>query len=410
MSLKCALDLGIPDAIFNNGQPMSLSQLHSVLSLPPSKKSHLYRLMRLLTHNGFFIEKSAGACSDPIYDLTAQSRLVIQKNESANMLPYVCFSLDNIYLKSSLHMGDWFMQDSKQNPFELANGSTVWEIASQEPVVNKMFNDGMVSSSCLFNDYSVEYGDEIFRGIESLVDVGGGKGAMAEVIAKNFPHVRCTVLDLPHVICDNPNDGIIKFVPGDMFNYIPPADAVLLKWVLHDWSHGFKTWRFNSESARVDSDSGANDPIFGELVRIWVERLEITINGENPSFRSESSEFFRVIRFDSCDQRSESESDSEFQNHDWSNEDCIRILRRCKDAIPSREAGGKVIVLEAVVGSTSAMISEEPLLLLDMLMLTVAEGGERDENGWKYLFTEAGYSSYKITNTIGFLSIIEVYP
>ncbi|KAJ1695274.1 hypothetical protein LUZ63_011972 [Rhynchospora breviuscula] len=328
MSLKCALDLGIPDAIFNNGQPMTLSQLHSVLSLPPSKKSHLYRLMRLLAHIGFFIEKNASACSEPVYDLTAQSRLVIEKNDSANMFPFVRCALHDIWLRSSLFMGDWFMRDSEQNPFELANGSTVWEIVSQEPVVNKMFNDAMVSSSCMFNDYIVKYGDEIFKGIESLVDVGGGKGAMAEVIAKNFPHVRCTVLDLPHVVCDNPNDGIVNFVPGDMFNYVPPADAVLLKWVLHDWS----------------------------------------------------------------------------------NEDCIRILRRCKDAIPSREAGGKVIVLEVVVGSTSAMISEEPQLLLDILMLTVAEGEERDENGWKYLFTEAGFSSYKITYAIGFLSIIEVYP
>ncbi|KAF3324331.1 trans-resveratrol di-O-methyltransferase-like protein [Carex littledalei] len=34
MSLKCALDLGIPDAIDNNGHPMTLSQLHSVLALP----------------------------------------------------------------------------------------------------------------------------------------------------------------------------------------------------------------------------------------------------------------------------------------------------------------------------------------------------------------------------------------
>ncbi|KAJ4779113.1 O-methyltransferase [Rhynchospora pubera] len=329
MSFKCALDLGIPDAIFNNGQPMTLSQLHSVLSLPPSKKSHLYRLMRLLTHVGFFIEKSAGACStDPIYDLTAQSGLVIQKNESANMLPYVRCSLDNKWLKSSLCIGDWFMQDSKKNPFELENGCTLWEIANQEPVVNKMFNDAMVSSSCLFNDYIVRYGDNIFKGIESLVDVGGGKGVMAEVIAKKFPHVRCTVLDLPHVVCDNPNDGIVKFVSGDMFNYVPPANAVLLKWILHDWS----------------------------------------------------------------------------------NEDCIRILRRCKDAIPSREAGGKVIVLEAVVGLTSAMISKEPQLLFDMLMLMVTEGEERDENDWKYLFTKAGFSSYKIICTFGFSSIIEVYP
>jgi len=85
-------------------------------------------------------------------------------------------------------------------------------------------------------------------------------------------------------------------------------------------------------------------------------------------------------------------------------------LRKCKDAIPSREAGGKVIVLEAVVGSTSAMISNEPQLLFDMLMLTITGGEERDENEWKKLFIEAGFSSYMISHTIGFMSIIEIYP
>ncbi|XP_078170020.1 trans-resveratrol di-O-methyltransferase-like [Carex rostrata] len=184
-------------------------------------------------------------------------------------------------------------------------------MASQNPMVNKMFNDAMISSSCLFKDVIIKNGTVIFKGIESLVDVGGGRGAMAEIIAKNFPHVKCIVLDLPHVVGDSPNDGIVKFVSGDMFNYIPPTDAVLLKLILHDWS----------------------------------------------------------------------------------NEDCIKILQRCKDAIPSREAGGKVIVLEAVVGSTFAMISDEPQLLLDMLMLTVTGGEERDEIEWKKIFKEAGFTS-----------------
>ncbi|KAJ1685198.1 hypothetical protein LUZ63_016588 [Rhynchospora breviuscula] len=328
MSLKCALDLGIPNIIDNNGQPMTLSQLHSVLSLHPSKKSPLRRVMRLLTYFGFFIEKSSAGVGEEVYDLTTQSRLVTQKDKSTNMLALIRCLLDNTWVKPSQYIGDWFVQDEKEVPAVLAHGCTFWELASQEPKVNKMFNDAMVSGSCLLNDVIVKHGDDIFKGIKSLVDVGGGKGAMAELIAKSFSHVRCTVLDLPNVVGDCPNNGIVKFVSGDMFTYVPPADIVLLKWVLHDWN----------------------------------------------------------------------------------NEDCIRILRRCKEAIPSREAGGKVIVCEAVVGSTSAMISEEPQLLLDMLMLTLTEGGERDENQWKSMFIEAGFSSYKIINTTGFMSIIELYP
>jgi len=32
--------------------------------------------------------------------------------------------------------------------------------------------------------------------------------------------------------------------------------------------------------------------------------------------------------------------------HDWGNEDCIKILKKCKEAIPSKENGGKVIIID----------------------------------------------------------------
>jgi trans-resveratrol di-O-methyltransferase len=66
--------------------------------------------------------------------------------------------------------------------------------------------------------------------------------------------------------------------------------------------------------------------------------------------------------------------------------------------------------LEAVVGATSGMISAEPQVLFDMLMLTGTEGAERNNEEWEKLFTQAGFSSYKIIHTVGFMSIIEIYP
>ncbi|KAJ1700872.1 hypothetical protein LUZ63_000651 [Rhynchospora breviuscula] len=329
MSLKCALDLGIPNAICNHGQPMTLSQLHSVLSLPLSRKPHLFRLLRILTEFGFILENDAS--SELVYDLTPLSRLVIStKVESLNLLPFTSFHLNDVMLKSSLCMGNWFMQEDKQIPFELAHGVRPWEMTRQNPKLSKLFNDAMVSSGCLFTDFIIKNGGDIFKGTESLVDVGGGTGAISKVIAENFPHVKCTVLDLPHVEADFSNDGHsnVKFVPGDMFNHIPPADVVLLKWILH------------------------------------------------------------------C----------------WSDENCIKILQQCKQAIPSREDGGKVLILEGVVGSTSSMISKEPQLLFDLMMMSATEGVERDEQQWSKLFTESGFSSYNIIRTIGFMSIIEVYP
>jgi hypothetical protein len=54
----------------------------------------------------------------------------------------------------------------------------------------------------------------------------------------------------------------------------------------------------------------------------------------------------------------------------------------------TREAGGKVLVLEAVVGSTSANVSVEPQLLSDMSMLASIGGAERDENEQDLVLTK----------------------
>ena len=76
----------------------------------------------------------------------------------------------------------------------------------------------------------------IFSGLTSLVDVGGGHGAAAMAIATAFPHIKCSVLDLEQVIIKVPQQAgtdhihsTVQFIAGDMFESIPPTDAVFLK-------------------------------------------------------------------------------------------------------------------------------------------------------------------------------------
>jgi hypothetical protein len=89
----------------------------------------------------------------------------------------------------------------------------------------------------------------------------------------------------------------------------------------------------------------------------------------------------------------------------------VKILRQCKKAIPSRDAGGKVIIIDTVVGSGSHVsVSQETQLWFDVFMMYV-DGIERDELEWRKIFFEAGFTDYKITPVSGFFrSIIEVYP
>ena len=52
---------------------------------------------------------------------------------------------------------------------------------------------------------------------------------MAKAISEAFPHIDCTVFDLPHVVSNLQGSKNLKYVGGDMFEAVPPADAVLLK-------------------------------------------------------------------------------------------------------------------------------------------------------------------------------------
>jgi Dimerisation domain len=118
MSLKCVLDLGIVDAICKHGKPMTLSQLHSSLSLPPSKKPYLCRLMRLMNYFGFFQEHDASLGSKAVYDLTPLSRIVTNSNmEFLNLLPLARLNLQDVIQRSYFCIGDWFKQEEKLTPF-----------------------------------------------------------------------------------------------------------------------------------------------------------------------------------------------------------------------------------------------------------------------------------------------------
>ncbi|GLT56313.1 hypothetical protein SLA2020_293610 [Shorea laevis] len=54
MSLKCAVDLGIPDIIHNHGYPMTISELIVALQINAKKAPYIQRLMCILVRSGFF--------------------------------------------------------------------------------------------------------------------------------------------------------------------------------------------------------------------------------------------------------------------------------------------------------------------------------------------------------------------
>lgn len=95
--------------------------------------------------------------------------------------------------------------------------------------------------------------------------------------------------------------------------------------------------------------------------------------------------------------------------HNWNDENCVKVLRRCREAI-SHHKNGKVIIIDAVVGSPSQDLDLlQTQLLMDMEMMSLFMAKERYEHEWNKIFTEAGFTSYKIQPILGLRSVIELY-
>jgi trans-resveratrol di-O-methyltransferase len=329
MSLKCAIQLGIPDIIHNHGQPITLPELVSKLHIHPKKSNCVHRLMRLLVHSGFFTKTKVHENQEDdeeVYTLTPSSRLII-KDKVTSLSPFVQAMLDPVLVSPWQFLGDWF-QGNELTPFEKAHGMGMWDYCNQSPEFNNIFNEAMASDSRLMSLVVKDY-KSIFDGLGSLVDVGGGTGTVAKIISEEFPHMICTVFDLPHVVANLTDSQNLKYVGGDMFQSIPSADAVMFKWILHDWS----------------------------------------------------------------------------------DEECVNILKRCKEAITSKGKEGKVIIIDVVINQEKDEHDvTKTKLLFDALMMVLLTGKERNKKEWEKLFLEAGFSHYKIVSSFGMKSLIEVYP
>ncbi|KAG2538048.1 hypothetical protein PVAP13_9NG390000 [Panicum virgatum] len=307
VALAVALDLRIADAIHHHGGTATLPQILARIGISPCKLAGLRRLMRVLTVAGTFTtiqqpEASSGGHDELVYKLSTVSRLLTTSDDDGETSPDKC-------------------------PYALMRGATVWEMCGSSDAVNASINNAMAADSRFLMRMVMEECGGIFRGINSLVDVAGGVGGAAAAIAAAFPSLKCTVLDLPHVVAKAPSVSNVQFIAGDMFESIPAANAIFLKYVLHDWG----------------------------------------------------------------------------------DDKCIKLLKNCKQAIPSKDAGGKVIIIDIVVGSSPSDVKLlETQVLCDLDIMKIG-GVERDEHEWKKIFLAAGFRDYNIM-PLGLRSVIELYP
>jgi SAM-dependent methyltransferase len=106
-----------------------------------------------------------------------------------------------------------------------------------------------------------------FVGVQTVVDVGGGHGALVAAILQAHPGLRGVLYDLPEVVGEaqalSGDDlaGRVRIESGDFFRSVPAGgDLYLLKLVIHDWG--------DDEAAAILANVRAVIPPDGRLLLV----------------------------------------------------------------------------------------------------------------------------------------------
>ncbi|KAK9146042.1 hypothetical protein Sjap_005945 [Stephania japonica] len=328
--LRSMVELGIPDLIYSHKKPISLRELASKL---PLQDVNLDKLCRVLRHLAYMkivrvVEDVEHPSIADHYKYTLEEPIghyllkSYEKSMVSNILGMLQkeFVLPWHYIKEGLNVSSI--------PFEKAMGMTFWEYLEGHLDDSNHFNEGMASETRLLTSSLIDGCRDIFQSTSSLVDVGGGNGTTLKAISKAFPHIKCTLFDLPYVVANAHDSPGIDILSGDMFKSIPSAQAILLKLILHDWG----------------------------------------------------------------------------------DEDSVKILKKCKEAV-ARE-GGKVIVVDVALEDEGSHVDalSGSRLALDMDMLVTTGGKERTKEDWEKLVKLAGFKGCKIRHIGAIQSVIELIP
>jgi hypothetical protein len=226
-SIHAAAALGVADALADGPKP-SPAIARAVGADPDA----LHRLMRALvalelctaTDDGAFALTPLGEC--------------LRSDTSDSMRAWA------LLLGSEQHWRSWgrlaeCIKTGHSVP-EL-DGRDTWVEPSGDPTASDTFNQSMVQlTRHIAGAIAVSYDFSAFR---TIVDVGGGFGALLPPILKANAGLRGTVFDLPR--CRDGARAIAEktrladrydFVGGDFFaDPLPKADAYIIKSVIHDW-------------------------------------------------------------------------------------------------------------------------------------------------------------------------------
>jgi O-methyltransferase domain/Dimerisation domain len=193
----------------------------------------LYRLLRALASVGVFREDQQKRFAlAPLGEL-------LRSDVPGSLRGWAAF-VGRPYFRAAWSELEYSVRTGK-NAFGHVHGTDVWSYRAEHPDESEIFDRAMESLTASSNRALLDAYD--FGRFESVVDVGGGNGALLSVLLVDYPAMRGILFDQPHVVANARSTldaaGVADrctVVGGSFFEEVPAGgDAYAMKSILHDW-------------------------------------------------------------------------------------------------------------------------------------------------------------------------------
>jgi hypothetical protein len=200
-----------------------------------AQEDALYRLLRALSSIGVFTEVAART-----FALTPISELLLTDRDDS-VRDMVLWMGDKIHYDTYPEM--LHAVKTGETVIEKVHGQSCFDYLEKNKEVSEVFNRAMTMFSKMLGPAAIEAYDFSYLNGKTLVDIGGGHGLLLTLILKKYPGIRGAIFDLEHVrtgatarVQEAGLTHRCEIVGGDFFASVPPADAYIMKHIIHDWN------------------------------------------------------------------------------------------------------------------------------------------------------------------------------